>query len=137
MELISLLPTTHLNCRVGGEGTRLSERGREQLGVQEGCKKYSRHISPLTDISNVAFLERIQFALISFYSKPCMNGHESAVKVSRPWDETDRLRAVPPSCLLTRNITLAMLRKSTEDKIKTQSLHGSEAGPIFAFAQSL
>lgn len=44
---------------------------------------------------------------------------------------SNRLRAVPPLCLLTRNMTLAMLRKSTEDKIKTQSLHGSKAGPIF------
>lgn len=94
-------------------------------------------ISPLADTSKVAFLESIQFALISFYSQLGMSGHESAVKVSRPRDETDRRGAVPPSHLLTRNTTLAMLRKSTEDKIKAQSSLGSKAGPVFAFAQAL
>lgn len=94
-------------------------------------------ITPLADTSKVALLERIQFALISFYSQLGLSGLESAVKVRRPRDETDRRGAVPPSRLLTRNITLAMLRKSTEDKIKAQSSLGSKAGPIFAFAQAL
>lgn len=65
--------------------------------MREVCNEYSQRIAPLTDISSIAFLERIQFVLISFYSKLYRNGHESAVKVSRPWDETDRLRPAQSS----------------------------------------
>lgn len=69
------------------------------MGAQEVSKEHSRSISLLTDITSasVAFLERIQFVLILFYSKLYMNGHESAVKVSRPWDETDRLKPAQSS----------------------------------------
>lgn len=92
--LPSLLPSPHIGTAESEERVQ-SWRGRgpEWLGAHE----YSRRISPLTNISNVAFLERIQFVLISFYSKLYVNGHESAVKVGKPRDETDRLRPVQSS----------------------------------------
>lgn len=129
------MPSAHGSSPLPAELKKRGE-GRSGWEPRKAAMSPVDSISLLADTSKVAFLERIQFALISFYSQLGLSGHESAVKVSGPPDETDRRGAVLPSRLLTRNITLAMLRKSTEDKIKTQSSLGSKAGPIFAFCAS-